>query len=118
MEGWKLGVVKYDSFWIIRDDTLCENCSTCFRMYRRKASLDHRPIIMIVNVGTLARYMAMAEPDLMECVPISSGSKPRLSFPICAAADRSLVRTVADVIVLSLPLMRTVLMGESQLVPG
>jgi len=30
----------------------------------------------------------MADPDLMECVPISEGSNPRVSFPIDAAAPR------------------------------
>jgi hypothetical protein len=32
-------------------------------MYRRNASLDQRPISMIVNTGTLARYITMAAPD-------------------------------------------------------
>ena len=48
-------------------------------MYLRKASLDHRPIIMIEKVGTPARYIAMAEPDRTECVPISSDAKLNLS---------------------------------------
>ena len=34
----------------IRRDTLSENCSTCFLIYQRKASLDHLPYIcMYIN---------------------------------------------------------------------
>ena len=32
MDGRKSGVVKNDSFRIMREDTLCENCSTCLQM--------------------------------------------------------------------------------------
>ena len=59
-----------------------EKHSTCFWIYRRKASLDHLPMIMIVKVGTLARYIAIAAPERMEWVPMSSGPKPRISLPI------------------------------------
>ena len=54
-DGRKSGVVKYDLFLIMCEETLCKNCSTCFLMYQRKASLDHLPIIMMVNLGTWAR---------------------------------------------------------------
>jgi hypothetical protein len=40
-------------------------------MYRRKASLDHRPESMMVNTGTLAKYIAMAVDDRKEWRPIS-----------------------------------------------
>ena len=79
--GNMFGVVKKFSFWSIRVETLEEKPSTCLRMYRRKASLDHLPMIMIVNVGTLERYMAMAAPERRECVPISFSEKPRASLP-------------------------------------
>ena len=36
-----------------------------------KASLDHRPIIIMAKTGTPPRYIAIAALDLMECVPIS-----------------------------------------------
>ena len=73
---------------------------------------------MMVKVGTPARYMAMAAPDLMEWVPISEGLKPSLSSPRSCAAERSFERTVVEVIVLSLPLTRMVLTVESSFVPG
>ena len=73
--------MKKFSFWSIREDTLEEKPSTCFRMYRKKASLDHRPMIMMVKVGTCARYIAMAAPERRECVPISVSAKPRASLP-------------------------------------
>ena len=118
MDGWKLGVVKYDSLRIICVETLCENCSTCFLIYRRNASLNHLPIIMMVKVGTLARYIAMADPDLIECVPISTGSKPKSSFPTRWPADCNFIQTVLDVMVRSLPLTRMVLTVVSAFVPG
>ena len=40
-------------------------------MYRRNASLDQRPIIMIWQTEQSLRNIAMAAPDLIECVPIS-----------------------------------------------
>ena len=73
---------------------------------------------MMVKVGTPARYMAMEAPDLMEWVPMSEGLKPRVSSPRSCAVERSLERTVVEVIVLSSPLMRMVLTVESSFVPG
>ena len=96
MVGKVLGVVKKSSFWSIREETFEEKPSTCFRMYRRKASLDQRPMIMIVYVGTLARYMAMAAPDLRECVPMSSAVKPRVSLPMALTVDLSVFRMDVD----------------------
>ena len=116
--GWKSGVVKNDSFLIIRVDTLCENCSTCFRIYRRKASLDQRPIIMIVKVGTSARYIAIAAPDRTECVPMSSGLNPSLSSPSDLAADLSLVSIVDAEIVASLSFTRMVFTVDDSSVLG
>ena len=77
-----LGVVKNSSWSSIKDEMLDENPSTCFLMYARKALLDHRPIIMMVKVGTRAKCIAIAAPDLIECVPMSSRLKPRVSNPI------------------------------------
>ena len=78
-------------------------------MYRRKASDDQRPIIMMVKVGICARYIAIAPPERMEWVPISSGLKPRMASPTSLAAERSLTRTVAEEIVDDLPLVKIVL---------
>ena len=80
--------------------------------------MDQRPIIVMMKVGTPARYMAMTAPDLMECVPMSAGLKPRVSSPRSCAAERSLERTVEEEIVLRSPLMRMVLTVESWFVPG
>ena len=51
------------------------------RIYRRKALLAQRPMIMIVSVYTLARYSSMAKPDRMEWVPTSLCENPSLSSP-------------------------------------
>jgi hypothetical protein len=40
-------------------------------MYRRKALLDQQPIIMVRQTEQSLRNMAMAAPDLIECVPMS-----------------------------------------------
>lgn len=55
-------------------------------MYLRKASLDQRPIIMIVYMGTSSRYIAMAPPDLIEWVPKSPFLTPSESHPMDSAA--------------------------------
>ena len=87
-------------------------------MYFRKASLDHRPIIMMEKVGTSARYIAMAAPERMECVPMSFPVNPSLSTPISSTAERSFVRTVADEMVESLSLRKILLTVDVFSVPG
>ena len=87
-------------------------------MYRRKASLDQRPIIMMEKVGTCAKYMCMADPKRMECVPISAGANPRTSSPTIPAADFILVRAVVEDIVLREFLTRMVLTQVFMVVPG
>jgi hypothetical protein len=57
-------------------------------MYLRKASLDQRPISMIMNTGHSPRYIAMAAPNLIECVPASSFLIP--SFTPHIALTKSL----------------------------
>ena len=95
--GSKSGVVKKEECLSILRETLCVNCSTCFLIHLRKASDDHLPIIMIENVGTPSKYMAIAAPDRIEWVPMSSFGKPSLFSPIAPAADRSLfLAVVAD----------------------
>ncbi len=37
-------------------------------MYFMKALLDHLPIIMMAKTGTPPRYIAIADPDRMECI--------------------------------------------------
>ena len=98
--GCKLVVVKELSFLIIRLETLWENCSTCFLMYRRKASLDQQPIIIMEKVGTCANYMCMTAPERMGCVPILVGANTRTSFPTIPAAYPILVHAVVVYMVL------------------
>ncbi len=47
------------------------NSLICLRMYFMKALLNHLPIIMMAKTGTPPRYIAIADPDWMECVPTS-----------------------------------------------
>ena len=54
---------------------------TWMQIYRRKELLAHQPMIMIVSRYTLARYSSMANPDLMECVPLSLCENPSLYSP-------------------------------------
>ena len=54
---------------------------TWIRIYRRKALLSHRPMIMIVSGYTLVRYSSMANPDRMEWVPTYLCENPSLSSP-------------------------------------
>jgi len=44
-------------------------------MYFMKESLDHRPIIMIAKTGTPPRYIAIADPDLIERLTLPSHPK-------------------------------------------
>ena len=102
-----------ERFLIILFDTLWLNCSTCFLIYNRNASELHRPISMMVYTGTSSRYIAIAAPDLMECVPISEGSKPNLALPIAVAAARRALMASALVTKKLLPLSEKVLTNES-----
>ena len=53
---------------------------------------------MMVKVGVFARYSAIAAPERIECVPSSSGLKPRVDSPMHRAAARRAVRTAVEVI--------------------
>jgi hypothetical protein len=59
----------------------CVNCMTWMHRYTRKASLDQRPMSMMVYTGRSAMYMAMAAADWIEWVPSRS-------VPISAMALR------------------------------
>ena len=63
-------------------DTLWLNCSTCLQIYYRKASLDHLPIIMIWQTEQSLKNIAMAGPDLIECMPIYDFLICKTSSPI------------------------------------
>ena len=73
----KFGMCVKCSFSSIRLERFDENCFIWILMYFRKLSLFHRPMRRMVVSLMLASFMDIAPPDLMECVPISLGSKPR-----------------------------------------
>ena len=54
---------------------------TWMRIYRSKALLAQRTIIMIVSGYTLARYSSMANPDRVEWVSTSLCDNPSLYSP-------------------------------------
>ena len=68
--------------------------------------------------GTLSRYIAMAAPERMEWVPMSSGWKPRRYLQTLLEAEQSFLRTVEELIVFSFPSSNIVLTVVSALVPG
>jgi len=81
-------MVKKCSFWIILELISLLNSFTCFRIYRRKASLDHLHSSMMVNTGTWAKYIAIAAPLLAEWRPICLDVNPRESRPKEVTAKR------------------------------
>jgi hypothetical protein len=73
------------------------NSMTCCLIYQRKALFDHWPMSMIVYTGHLPRYMAIAEPNLMEWVPISSLEIPWHALPMAHTASQRALITCRDV---------------------
>jgi len=92
MPFMKSGVVKNSSLSNIFDDRCRENCATCFRMYRRNASLLHLPMIMIVSVGTFARNSVIAAPE--------QALKPSLASLILVAAPQNFFGKLLVIIIL------------------
>ena len=87
-------------------------------MYFRKASEDQRPIIIIVYTGISARCIAIAAPDLSECVPTSPALKPSLASPMAKTAARNAFLMSSDVICDVLPAsVSKVLIGVSPVAP-
>ena len=72
---------------------------TWMRIYRRKALLAQRPVIMIVSGYTLARYSSMENPDCMEWVPTSSCENPSLYSPKESVPAHSEFVVICEVIV-------------------
>ena len=60
-------------------------------------------MIMMVKVGTPSRYIAMADPEKMEWVPMSLGWKTRQSLPTFLAGEQSFLQTAEELIVFSFP---------------
>ncbi len=72
---------------------------------------------MMEKIGTLARYMAIATPDQIECVPISERWMPNFILPIATTPSRRRLATISDVIMIVLFLCLARETGESLLVP-
>ena len=86
-------------------------------MYFRNARLDQRPISMIEKTGTPARYMAIAAPDRIKCVPTSDRWMPSFVSPMATTPSLSRFATISDVMLIVLFLCRARETGESLLVP-
>ncbi len=106
-----------DWTWIIFEEMMKLNSWTCFLMYFRKARLNHCPISMIEKIGTPARYMAIAAPDWIKCVPTSKWWMPSFVSPIATMPSLSRFETISDVLLIVLFLCRARETGESLLVP-
>ncbi len=78
-------------------ETLWLNCSTCLRMYHRNVSLDQRLIIMIWLTEQSLRNIAIAAPDLIECVPISNFLMCKMSSLMAAIVSFMAAINCADV---------------------
>ncbi len=72
---------------------------------------------MMEKIGTPARYMAIAAPDRIECVPISEQWMPNFVSPIATTPSRRRLATISDVILIVLFLCLARETGESLLVP-
>ena len=68
-------------------------------IYRRKALLDHRPMIMIVSGYTLSKNNLMENPDQSEWVPTSLWENPIRYSPKESVTDLSDLVFIWDVIV-------------------
>ncbi len=102
--------ILFATFWL--------NSITCFLMYLRKTLLDQRPISMIMNTGHSPRHIAMAAPDLIECVPTSSFLMPRFTSLMAPTASLDAFIMCVVVTCLRCPFTVTVKMGESWDEPG
>ena len=69
-------------------------------MYFRNARLDQRPISIMEKMGTPARYMAIAAPDCIECVPTSEQWIPSFVSPIAIMPSFSRFATILEVMLI------------------
>ena len=86
---------------------------TWTHMYRRKAFLDHLPIIMIVSGYTLARKISIEKPYRSKWGPTSLWENPRRSSPKESVPDLSDLVVIWDVIVVLWFYTHTVFTGGS-----
>ncbi len=87
-------------------------------MYFIKESLAHHPIIMMAKTGTPPRYIVIADPDLIECVPTLRASMRSADSPYAFTPSRRAFSTVLLLICLILPLFYTADTGVASKLPG
>ncbi len=87
-------------------------------MYFIKELLAHRPIIMMAKTGTLLRYIAIADPNLIECVPTSRASMRGEDSPYAFTPSHRAFSTVLILICSILPLFYTADTGVASELPG
>jgi hypothetical protein len=86
---------------------------TCFWMYFRNARLNQQLISIMEKMGTPARYMAIAAPDHVECVPTSEQCIPNFVLQIAIMPSLSRFATISEVMLIVLFLCWAREMGES-----
>ena len=79
--------------------------------------LDHLPINIIEKIGTLGRYMAIAAPERIECVPISDRRMPSLVSPIVTTPLQHKSPIISPVTLMILLLCFARETGEFSVVP-
>ena len=78
-----------------------------------KEVLDQRPMSMIANTGTPPKYIAIAAPERMECVPTSCRRMRSLTSPNATTPSPSAVSTIFPVTCSIFPLCQTAETGVS-----
>ena len=86
-------------------------------MYLRNAVLDHLLISMIKKIGTPERYMAIAAPEQMVLVPISSLQMPHFISTIVTTPPRHKLAIISVVTLMIVLLCFTRETGEFMVIP-
>jgi hypothetical protein len=81
-------------------------------MYQRKALLDQQLISMIMKTRHSPRYIAIAAPYLIKCVPTSSFMNPSFTSPIAPNASQNVLITWLEVTCLMISWLQTVETGK------
>ncbi len=79
--------------------------------------LDQQPINIIMKTGHSTRYIAIAAPNLIKCVPMSSFFIPSLTSLIALTASHKTFIIWAEVTRSMMPPLRMVEIGEFWVVP-
>jgi hypothetical protein len=102
--------IFFATFWL--------NYITCLQIYHKKALLNHLPMSIIVKTAHSPKYMVMAVPDLIECIPISSLLMLSQCSLIATTASWSALMMFWEVTCVICPLIMIVEIGVSEVVPG